>query len=193
MTTPNSLVTLAHKIVQNHLRNGAIAIDATIGNGHDTLFLAQLVGPFGFVYGFDIQKKALEATQNHLQNINYLDNFRLILESHAKLLNHVDLEHREQVSAIMFNLGYLPGSDKTVITHIGSTIAGLNSALQLLAPDGIITILAYPGHQNGDQEMQAVQDWCSGLNKTDYKTTIHLSEIEGYSAPQLFLIEKILP
>ena len=191
MTKSNSLITLAHEFIRRKIKIGAITIDATLGNGHDTLFLAQSVGHFGLVYGFDIQQQALDNTHQRLQEANSLDQVRLILDSHAKLLQYIDRNHHAQISAAMFNLGYLPGSDKTIQTHSASTLEGLNAALQLLASHGIVTILVYPGHQDGEKELHAVEQWCLQLDKGSYQITLHLSKVASNLAPQLFIIEKI--
>lgn len=190
ITNSNSLINLAHQLVKNRLKNGSIALDATIGNGHDTLWLAQLVAPDGIVYGFDIQATALKATHNRLQEAGLLNNIRLILASHANLAEHIAPEHQGRISVIMFNLGYLPGSDKSILTRSDSTLAALNSALELLAPLGLITILAYPGHSGGETETETVQNWCNQLNEQHFQSTLYLSQQAKTSAPRLFVIEK---
>ncbi|MFI3137013.1 MAG: class I SAM-dependent methyltransferase [Methylococcaceae bacterium] len=125
----NSLLSQAHQQVKARLQNGAIAIDATLGNGHDTLFLARHVAPNGMVYGFDIQEAAIVATRAKLRYAQLLEQVRLVLNCHAHLAEHIPAQHHGQIAVIMFNLGYLPGTDKQVITHSESTLVALNVAL----------------------------------------------------------------
>ena len=191
MTNPVSLLTLAHQCVAAHLPVGAIAIDATTGNGHDSVFLAQRVGPTGLVYGFDLQATALEYTRQRLQQAKVSTTLQLIHASHARMAEFIAPAHQGKVHAIMFNLGYLPGGDKTLITDTPSTLSALAQALPLLAPAGILTILAYPGHAGGAQETAAVADWFAQLSATHFATELHLSQRHQESAPRLFCIKKL--
>ncbi len=186
----NELLNLAHQLVQNHLLQGALAIDATIGNGHDTICLAQWVGSSGLVYGFDIQASALATTRQRLQDAQLLSVVQLIQANHAELMQHIDPEHHAKINVCMFNLGYLPGSDKSIQTQSSSTLTALNAALTLLAPQGLITILAYPGHAGGDLETANVADWCAELNSAEVTVREYLSQNPKASAPKLFTIEK---
>lgn len=158
---------------QPHLK----AIDATVGNGHDTLFLAQMVGKTGQVWGFDIQATAIERTANRLRQAGVIPgSFEagspgvvLYQASHAEVLDKLPLEHfGSTIDIILFNLGYLPGGDKTLITRTDATLQALDASLQLLAPGGVLSVLAYPGHVGGDAETQAVQDWFQRLPPDEF-------------------------
>ena len=190
VTPHNNLVNLAHQKIAARLSNGSIAIDATIGNGHDTLWLAQHLAPQGLVYGFDIQAAALTATRHRLQNADLLKNIRLIQANHAELIQHIPLEHHGHIAACMFNLGYLPGADKNIVTQTDSTISALNAVLAILSPAGLISILAYPGHSGGDIETQAVNDWSAQLDRNEFTVSEYLSTYQKPSAPKLLIIEK---
>ncbi|MDX8129448.1 SAM-dependent methyltransferase [Methylomonas sp. LW13] len=190
MTKPISLLETAHHIVGSYLDPGDVAVDATVGNGHDTVFLAQSVGASGHVFGFDIQRQALINSFQRLLQLDLQRRVILRLASHADMLLHVPEQWRGRVRAVMFNLGYLPGADKTVITQIDSTLAALNAASGLLAPRAVITVLAYPGHAGGDLETQQLAAWSGQLDGTHFTSEVILSSHDKPSAPRLFVIRK---
>lgn len=189
-----SLVNIAHNLIKEVLHTGDIAIDATIGNGHDTLFLVEQVSPSGRVFGFDIQKAAIDSTRVKVAscgNVSLLpESLTLIQASHADMDQHIPAQYHGNISAIMFNLGYLPGGDKSIITHTDSTVTALNSASRLLSNNGIITVMAYPGHQGGGLETDQVKSWCNQLVGDQYKISIVYSSENKESAPRLFVIRK---
>ncbi len=158
-----SLTDQAQQLLQAKLSPGDIAIDATAGNGHDTLFLAQQVGSSGRVFAFDIQQLAIDETRQRLEKHNMLARVDLLKESHAYLSRHIPAELHQKISLIMFNLGYLPGSDKSCITMTETTLSALTQAMQLLRPDGLLSIMLYPGHTGGDRETKAVLEWADQL------------------------------
>lgn len=185
-----SLVSEAHTVIRQRLQTGDIAIDATVGNGHDTLFLADQVGTAGTVYGFDVQASALASARKKLEQTNAGTGVILIHDSHAHIAESIPARHHGSIDAVMFNLGYLPGSDKTVITQSETTLAALNAVLELLAPNGMITILAYPGHVGGAEETRCVQSWCDHLNDDRYSVQIIQGTEPKHTSPRLFVIEQ---
>ena len=132
---------------------GDTVVDATAGNGHDSLFLAKLVGRDGFLHAFDIQEKAIESTRSLLKK-NDLggENIMLHCASHSRMGEWVS----PGVKAVMFNLGYLPGGDKELISREEETIPAIRMALELTVPGGIVSVVCYPGHAGGDVEAAAV-------------------------------------
>ena len=120
-----------------------IVVDATMGNGHDTLFFSQLAKQ---VYAFDIQEQALEKTQERLDQAG-MTNAQLILKGHETLDQFVT-----EAKAGIFNLGYLPSADKSVITQPQTTIKALEKLCHLLVKGGRIAIMIYYGHEGGDTE-----------------------------------------
>lgn len=185
-----SLVNIAHNLIRDVLHPGAIVIDATVGNGYDTLFLAEQVGPSGRVYGFDIQQAAIDSTREKSQQAHIPESLTLIHASHADMDEKIPLHHHGKISIIMFNLGYLPGGDKRIITQTDSTLLALNSASRLLKTEGLITILAYPGHTGGDKETDQVKNWCEQLDPDQFNVrTIYGTEYKE-SAPRLFVVSK---
>jgi len=189
-----SLVNVAHNLIRDVLHPGDIAVDATVGNGHDTLFLVEQVSPSGRVFGFDIQQTAIEATrakvESHCKASFRPECLTLIQASHADMSDKIPAHYHGNISAIMFNLGYLPGGDKSIITLTDSTLTALNSACRILSGNGIITILAYPGHQGGDLETDRVKNWCEQLDKDQFEISIIYSSENKKSAPRLFVIRK---
>ncbi|GAW92309.1 tRNA (mnm(5)s(2)U34)-methyltransferase [Calderihabitans maritimus] len=149
---PNAVVA-AQEVVGRVLREGQTAVDATAGNGHDTLFLAKQVGPGGKVYAFDIQQEALDITARRLRSNGIETQVDLIRAGHENMDQYV----KEPVQAAMFNLGYLPGGDHRCITRPDSTVRAIGKAMELLQPGGIITIVIYTGHPGGREEAEAVE------------------------------------
>lgn len=183
-----SLPKLTHELLSAYLRKGDIAIDATIGNGHDTAFLLEKVGKKGHVYGFDIQASAIESTR---QQCTDAENLTLILDNHAKLADYIPSHEVGKIKVCMFNLGYLPGGDKTLITRSESTLQALDAASEVLMVGGILSVLAYPGHPDGDQETAQVADWCGKLSPDQFDCRVFDSDAENPQAPRLWLVDKI--
>lgn len=188
---PISLVKLAHNLINDKVKPGDIVIDATVGNGYDTAFLLDLVKPNGKVFGFDIQQTAIASAWANLKKSTFLECLHLINTTHANMHAYIPSEYHGKISAVMFNLGYLPGGDKQIITQANSTLAALSSASQLLSADGIITILAYPGHEGGELETDQVKNWCLALDPEQYRVALFENHPDKLSAPKLFAITKI--
>lgn len=158
--------------MEEHIQPGDICIDATMGNGNDTLLLSQLCGPTGHVYAFDIQKQALDATKKRLLEADVAENYQLILDSHTNMESYVE---KDSVSCIVFNFGYLPGGDHTKATKSQTSIQALNIALSLLKKKGQLSLCIYSGGDSGFEELDAILDWLKALDpkkylviKTDY-------------------------
>lgn len=160
MNVLKNTTALALTMCLQYADGNGTAVDATCGNGHDTLWLAER---FGKVYGFDIQKSAIEATAARIEAAG-LENVELIHDSHEKMAAYVE----ERPKVIVFNLGYLPGGDKSIITESDSTLKALNSALELLSVDGLLSITMYQGHCEGYRERLKVLEWARTLDKAVY-------------------------
>ncbi len=183
-TEPLRLTDLAHELVRLVLRPGDAAIDATAGNGHDTLFLAQAVGVTGHVFSFDIQAEAIVRTRQRLAEAK-IENVTLHQASHARMGESVTMPIR----AVMFNLGYLPGGDKSVITSRDSTLVALESAKALLQKGGILTVLAYRGHPGGMDEAQAARECVSSWNGSGIRVE-ERGEVGDHASPILLVAWK---
>ena len=174
-----------HFILQ-HLSDGEVAVDFTMGNGNDTLFLSRTVGESGRVYAFDIQEEAIESTRAHLEANGAPDNYKLICASHHLVREYV----KEPIKAGMFNLGYLPRSGKKAVTTLReTTMPAVEAAIDMLLPDGVLIVAIYPGHEEGALEGEMLREYFSTLNK--YR--ICPSEfriLNSPDSPYFFLIEK---
>ena len=173
---------MAHDFLAQVITKEDIVVDATMGNGHDTLFLAKLAKQ---VYSFDIQKQALEKTSQRLQEAG-LTNVELLLQGHE----NVDQFVRE-VKAAIFNLGYLPSADKSIITQPQTTLEALDKLCHMLVKGGRIAIMIYYGHEGGDIEKDAVMDFVSQLPQQEYTATIYRTLNQINNPPFLVMIEKL--
>lgn len=182
------IVSWAKWFVKQVVKPGDICIDATVGNGNDTLFLAECVGTTGSVYGFDIQAAALEKTRQKLAASGLLERVLLFQESHTFMNNYVE---PDSVKAVMFNLGYLPGGEHGLVTKPESTLQALKAALQLIEVGGVITVVSYTGHKGGPEEYQALNEFLSELDSALY-LVLHwelLNQIN--SPPVMFVIQSV--
>ncbi|WP_312506631.1 class I SAM-dependent methyltransferase [Lysinibacillus sp.] len=149
----------AQWLLKDSIAEGDTVVDATAGNGHDTLFLAQLVGDKGQVYAFDVQKEAVDATLHRLLD-HGLEHRALVLnKGHEEISNFV----HKPVAAAIFNLGYLPGSNHDIITQPTTTIQAIEDLLKLLKIGGLIVLVIYHGHPGGKEERDSVIDYVSKL------------------------------
>ena len=135
-----------------------------MGNGHDTLWLSNAVGEEGKVYAFDIQASALESTEKFLESRNAPKNYTLIHDSHANSQNYI----KEKICAGVFNLGYLPGGDKSITTKRETTLEAIEKAIGLLDSDAILLIAVYPGHEEGEIEGELIHEMLSKLDRRQY-------------------------
>ncbi len=177
---------LAHYLVRQTLEPGDWAVDATVGNGHDTRFLAELVGPSGRVLGFDVQAAALAAAG---RQVDGLAQVTLVHASHETLSERLPEEGRERLAAVMFNLGYLPGADHEVTTEAETTLAGLRQALANLKVRGLVTMVLYPGHPGGAEEAEAVRTFAATLPE-DFAVAHYARFNARRPAPELLAIER---
>ena len=173
---------MAHDFLAQVITQEDIVVDATMGNGHDTLFLAKLAKQ---VYAFDIQEQALEKTSQRLQEAG-LTNAELILQGHETVDQFV-----REVKAAIFNLGYLPSADKSIITQPQTTLEALDKLCHMLVKGGRIAIMIYYGHEGGDIEKDAVMDFVSQLPQQEYTTTIYRTLNQINNPPFLVMIEKL--
>ncbi|MFY0998833.1 tRNA (mnm(5)s(2)U34)-methyltransferase [Streptococcus sp. AD045-1] len=173
---------MAHAFLEEVVTDEDIVVDATMGNGHDTLFLARLAKK---VYAFDIQEQAIEQTTKRLAEAK-LDNVELFLTGHENVDQYV-----ESIKAAIFNLGYLPSADKTVITQPHTTIQALEKLCQRLVTGGRIAIMVYYGHAGGDVERDAVLDFVSQLPQQEFTVALYKTINQINQPPFLVMIEKL--
>ncbi len=152
---------LLHLLLKSKIAAGDFVIDATAGNGHDTVFLAKAVGESGKVLAIDIQEQAIESTATRLESEGLRDRVKLELGCHADL---AEMAGGKRPSAIIFNLGYLPGGDHGLITRTENTLQALSTAWEILISGGVLAVVCYPGHDGGDEEAAAVEDFITSLS-----------------------------
>ncbi|RHW40818.1 16S rRNA (cytosine(1402)-N(4))-methyltransferase [Neobacillus notoginsengisoli] len=155
----------ARNLLEKAVGAGGAVVDATMGNGHDTLFLARLVGKNGAVFAFDVQPEALEATRERLSEHDALNQASLFLAGHEQAAEFIPASYHGKIKGAIFNLGYLPGSDKSVITKPATTIAAVEKLLEMMAPEGIIVLVVYHGHEGGAAERDSLIDYVSRLDQ----------------------------
>lgn len=186
MVTMGKTTEIAKHFAGLAIEPGDSVIDATAGNGFDTLFLADVVGREGKVYAFDVQDKALQITADKLQKAGLSDRVMLIHSGHERMAAYIS----KKVSVVMYNLGYLPGGNKTITTKSSTSIESLKQALGLLKNNGLITIVLYPGHDEGYLESIEIIKYTEGLVSNDYQV-YHLRVVNrSGSPPELLVIKK---
>lgn len=168
------------------LAPGCVAVDATMGNGGDTVELARLVGEGGRVYAFDIQPDAVRRTRERLAGCGLMDRAVLIEAGHERMGERVP----ESVDLIAFNLGWLPRGDKQITTRVKTTLRAVSSGLKLLKPRGLMTICAYPGHDEGTRELIALTELTGGLSPSSYQVMIQRYHNQANDPPVLIAIHK---
>ncbi len=188
---------MAHWMLKDIIKTNDVVVDATMGNGYDTQFLAELGAN---VYAFDVQEEALNATEKRLddagiknqifeKNLSNLltePSVNLVLSGHEKLSEYV----KEPIKAAIFNLGYLPKTDKSVVTKADTTLTALDALTNQLVVGGRIAIMIYYGHEGGMEEKDAVIKWTSNLPQKDWEVTSYAPLNQIHTPPILVLIEK---
>lgn len=167
----------AKKLLIDNVKEKNISVDFTLGRGNDTLFLSE---NFDYVYSFDLQKECIDDFR--LKNI---DNVKLILDSHENVDKYID-----SFDCGMYNLGYLPRSNKEVMTKAESTLISLYKAVTILNIGGFISIVLYIGHEQGKRESQEVLKFCSELDNTRFNVA-YLNLLNKNNPPSLVLINKM--
>ncbi|CAD2074945.1 tRNA (mnm(5)s(2)U34)-methyltransferase [Phocicoccus pinnipedialis] len=180
----DSVLEAGKKYASEILEPGDIAIDATLGNGHDTVFLSKL-NKLKKIYGFDIQETAIESTKNNLSSIATTE-VELILDGHENVKNYV----QDTVKVAFFNLGYLPSGDKNITTLPETTLSAISSITELLAKRGRIIITVYHGHDNGKIERDALLKYVSELDQKQFNVLQYQFINQKNNAPFLIVIEK---
>lgn len=184
-TLPPRPTALAHDFAAQALAPGDLAVDATCGNGHDTLHLARLVGPQGTVVAIDIQADALAETRHRLESEGLEDGrARLIHGCHTRL---GDFLKPASAALVMFNLGYLPGGDHSLTTGAETTAIALDAAALALRPGGLLMVTCYPGHPEGAREADAVEEWMEIAASQGRRVARYAQPFTQRPAPVLWL------
>ena len=185
MQTVSNVLNLVKTAIEPALKNARIVVDATAGNGHDTLFLAEHIADEAKIYAFDIQEAALNNTRAltaaYARRINY------VLASHDKIAEWVSAP----IDVAMFNLGYLPGEKHCVTTKVESTMAAVRQVLDKLSCNGVCVVVAYPGHEAGAQEAASLEKFFAVLPKKNYTVGCYRLLNHARTAPYAYVVEKV--
>ena len=181
-----SLVKEVHRRLERIILKGDHCLDATAGNGFDSLFLAQKVGPHGTIHAIDIQSQALLATRSLLENHELSERVTTHLACHSQINSFLPHEKKGLLKACLFNLGYLPAGNKAITTLSASTLSALCSSYDWLQNGGVISILCYRGHAGGKEEEEEV----SALIKSRAWKEERIEGNESSASPILHWVEK---
>lgn len=176
----------AQQLQRETVRAGDVVVDATAGKGFDTEFLARLVGEQGHVFAFDVQELALQWTRERLLTADLLERVTLCHAGHEDMLAYAV----RPVRSVMFNLGYLPGSDHQIITRPDTTVRAVQAAAELVQAGGLITIVIYPGHAGGVQEQIELTAYLSTLPQRQYTVARYEFINQRNNPPLVVAIEK---
>lgn len=182
--TLDKILEFAKYLLKKAVAENDVVIDATCGNGHDTVFLSHLVGMEGRVFAFDIQQEAINNSETRLKKAG-IQNVELILDGHESVLQYVDCE----ISAAIFNLGYLPGSNKQITTKGATTWKAVTDMLSLLAVGGVIILVIYYGHESGKLERDQIEDAIKTLDPSQTEV-LRYEFLNKKNAPYIIAIEK---
>ncbi len=181
----NSLLQ-SHQLVESIIKPGDYVVDATAGNGNDTVFLAGLVGEDGQVYSFDIQDRALAATSEKLKQKQLENRVNLIHDGHQNMKKYIN----QPVKAVMFNLGYLPGGDHSIGTKGNTTIEAIKAAMDLIPVNGLVCIVVYYGGDSGFDEKNEVMDFITTIDCRQF-TVMKTEFVNQINCPPILVcIEK---
>lgn len=181
------VIQYAQTLLRQSIDEGDIAIDATAGNGHDTVFLAELVGPSGYVYAFDVQKQAVDATLLRVLDYSFEDRVRVLNRGHET----VDEFVQKEIGGAVFNLGYLPGSDHSIVTKPNTTVQAIEKMLKLLKVGGIIVLVVYHGHEGGKAERDEVIRYVSELPQKNVHVLRYEFINQKNDPPFVIALEKV--
>lgn len=173
-------------VTLTYIKPGDTVVDATCGTGRDTIALARAVGSEGKVYAFDIQKNAYLLTEARLKSHGY-SNVHLLMQSFVSMSDYIA---ERSASAVVFNLGYMPGGDHSITTTADTTLKGLECALRTIRSGGIVTVVMYDGHEAGAEEKQAVLEWAEELDQSKYHVAFVSLLNQKNNPPEILWITK---
>lgn len=159
-----------HEVIRSQAPEEGVYIDATMGNGSDTLFLCELAGKRGRVLAFDIQDAALQKTAEVLKKHGCAERAELICDGHE----HMDLYvEEESADVICFNFGYLPGGDHAVATKAATSVAAVGKGLRILKRGGMMSLCIYSGGDTGFEEKDRLLAFVKGLPPREYTVILN--------------------
>ena len=160
-------LSMVHEFLKQHVRPGAVCIDATAGKGRDTALLCRLAGENGRVLAFDIQQEAVDQTRALLEQEGLTA--EVYLESHAHMEQYANAE---SVDCVVFNFGRLPGGDPHIVTKADSSLQAIDAGLRLLKVGGVMAIALYYGKENGYEEKAAVLEFLRSVDDRRFSVLV---------------------
>lgn len=160
---------VSHRFIKTYLSKGGFAIDATAGNGGDTLLLCETVGENGRVLAMDIQRQAVENTRKLVEEKGFSHLVQVVQDSHANLAQYAA---PESADCVVFNFGWLPGGDHNVFTQKESSLSAIEQGLACLKTGGIMSLCVYYGRNNGYEERDAILEYVRGLDHRKYTVLV---------------------
>ncbi len=186
---PLSVVQFAHTLIRQCSNSARFALDATAGQGFDTLFLADLVGEDGRVLALDIQQEALDKTMMELQRHSLEQRVLLERRSHDELDEILPRIAFPKLDLVMYNLGYLPGSDKLCTTQAHSTIESLKQASRYMIAGSVLSVCVYRAHAGAEDEYEQLLLWLQTLDPTMFRVQQYRALLSP-KAPECFIVVK---
>ncbi|WP_404404444.1 class I SAM-dependent methyltransferase [Jeotgalibacillus malaysiensis] len=177
-------------LLERAVKPGEVVIDATVGNGNDTLFLARLVGEHGRVYGFDVQQEAITETTSKLEEHELKNRVLLFNQGHETIEDTLPPVHYGAVAGAIFNLGYLPGSDETIVTRPRTTIAAVEQCLRVMRSGGMMILVIYHGHPEGAVERDYLLRYCEKIDGLEAQVLRYQFINTQTPSPFILAIEK---
>lgn len=165
MFSEYSALGIVHKILKMHIKPGDFCIDATCGNGHDSVYLCELCGKSGKLISIDIQEDAVTATKKALAENGFENMCDVVCSSHSKIDKFAK---PNSVDCIVFNFGWLPGGNHEIFTRAESSIPAIEKSLDILKPGGLLSLCVYYGRNNGYSERDAILDFVKNLDVAKY-------------------------
>ena len=178
----DKILDFSKKIIKEKIKHASVSIDATLGRGNDSLFLSSISDK---VYAFDIQKEAIESSNELFKKAN-INNVQTILDSHE----HVD-EYVNNCDIAMFNLGYLPKGDKSIVTKVDTTLIAIKKIISMLNLNGIISIIFYPGCPSGNEESKIIGEYLKSINQKEFDVIKYEFVNQINNPPYVVMIERI--
>ncbi|WP_413378941.1 class I SAM-dependent methyltransferase [Alkalihalobacillus sp. 1P02AB] len=184
------ILPFARTLLTQALNEGDIAIDCTAGKGNDTITLAKLVGATGHVYSFDIQEEAIHQTATKVKSEQFNERVTLFQQGHETFENMIPTAHLNEIKAAIFNLGYLPGGDKTIVTKPDSTLKAIQQLLKHMPKEGLIVLVIYHGHEEGKVERDSIINFVTNLDQKEAHVLNYRFINQKNDPPFIIAIEK---
>ncbi|MFA8343787.1 MAG: class I SAM-dependent methyltransferase [Rhodothermaceae bacterium] len=184
------IVHIAQQTFKRFLKPGDIAVDATVGAGYDTLFLARTVGKTGHVYGFDVQEEALTRARANIEKDGVVTPITLFCQGHETMKEALPEEVHGKIKAFSFNLGYLPASESPVTTEAKTSLPAIQAAMEIMHPKGVIAIAIYSGHAQGKIEQDEIKAWAASVPYPDFRIASYEFINKDQNQETLLLMER---